>query len=486
MSKSDDYISLHNMYLLTKQRADDLQEQLTEKNDMMATREKAIKHTEDLTRELCVAILAKDKSEIVLGKQYSWNKVPLDDLITKALKSYKENNLKKARILSETLDLAEERRMQAESLADQISQIMQGGNVADPDSVKQAIKEAKAAKGDASPVSPNVHNNVQVIVEENRDAAIVVDGEMKNISEMCNIAEDVALTASAIPTVHSKKKNQRIEQEREKAAMAHVIDLKVFMDKMSDVMWDVLYVIGTEGCTKYSDIESAVVKKNGDELRKSKIRVATTDLVKMKIINVENVKLPLSPRTFLHWLSDIGKRIYRAKYEKAPITSLVERVIAEHDNVEHGFGILDIEKVLEEKKIYKNISSWNRSNPIPVDNGRSYIPDLICKREKYTEYIEYERGFHTQTDFNAKCNKMSQVTRFLNFVVPNKEVLKHVSKQVDAWVEKRGLKSVENLRVRITTAIAIRDTEPGANSLNWLIEYDFKKGAEPIRKPEDF
>ena len=486
MSSKNDFLSLQQMYLLTKQRADDLQEQLNEKNDMMAAREKAIKHTEDLTRDLCVTILAKDKGEMVLGKPYSWSKVSLDELITKASKSYKENNLKKARILSETLDLAEERRMQAESLADQISQIMQSGNIADPDSVKQAIKTASETKGADSPVSPNIHNNVQVIVEENKDAAILVDGEMKNISEMCNIAEEVALTASAIPTVHSKKKNQRLEQEREKAAMAHVVDLKVFMDKMSDIMWDVLYVIGTDGLTKYSDIEAAVAAKNGEDLRRSKIRVATTDLVKMKIVNVENVKLPLSPRCFLHWLSDIGKRIYRAKYEKAPTTSIVERVIAEHDNVEHGFGILDIEKVLEEKKIYKSISSWNRSNPIPVDNGRSYIPDLICKREKYTEYIEYERGFHTQTDFNAKCNKMSQVTRFLNFIVPNKEVLKHVSKQIDAWVEKRGLKSVENLRVRITTAVAIRDTELGANSLNWLVEYDFKKGAEPIRKPEDF
>lgn len=482
----DDYLSLQHMYLLMKQRADDLQEQLTQKNEMMAARETSFKHTEDLIRELCNTILAKDKKEMVLGKPYSWGKVPVDELISKAIKSYKERNLEKARILSETLDLAEERRMQAESLAEQISQIMQSGNIADPDSVKQAIKDASDSKGADSPVSPNVKNNVQVIVEEDKDAAIVVDGEMRNISEMCNIAEDVALTASAIPTVHSKKKNQRIESEREKAAMAHVVDLKIFMDKMSDVMWDVLYAIGTEGCTRYSEIEAEVLKKNGEDFRKSKIRIATTDLVKMKLINVENVKLPLSPRTFLHWLSDIGKRIYKAKYGKQPVTSLVEKVIAEHDNVEHGFGILDIEKVLNDKGIYKSISSWNRANPIPIENGRSYIPDLICKREKYTEYIEYERGFHTQSDFNAKCNKMSQVTRFLNFVVPNKDVLKHVSKQIDAWVEKRGLKSVENLHVRITTAIAIRDVELGANSLNWLVEYDFKKGAAPIRTPDDF
>lgn len=474
---------LQSKYLLQKQRADDLQEQLNEKNDRMANREKQVKHTEDLIRDLCSEILAKDKDEMVLGQAYSWGKVPIDTLIVKAQKSLKVQNETKARLLIETSNLAEERRLQNESFEDQLSQIMKGGNPFDPNSVKESIKNSEARNGGKSIVSSTANNSVEIIVEEENDAAIEVDGEMRNLSELINIAEDVAITSSSIPTVQSKTKNQRIEMEREKAIMSHVVDLNAYMEKMNDIMWDVVEVIGSEGCPRYSDIEARIIAKRGEDTKRSKIRVASSDLVKMKIINVTNVKLPLSPRAFLHWLSDIGKRIYRAHFGKQAVISEVEKVIAEHDNAEHGFGIIDIAKELEAKQIYKSVSAFNRSNPINLGNGRTYIPDIVCKKEKYSEYIEYERGLHTQPDFNTKCNKMAQVTRFLNFVVPNKEVLKHIMKQIEAWANKRGQKSIENLKVRVTTAVAIRNGN--SDAINWIVEYDFKKGLDPVKVPED-
>ena len=79
---------------------------------------------------------------------------------------------------------------------------------------------------------------------------------------------------------------------------------------------------------------------------------------------------------------------------------------------------------------------------------------------------------------------MARVTRYLNFVAPNKEVLiKFIKPKIDSWIETRTQESLRNITIRLTTAIAIRDAATQGNEA-WLIIYNLNKGTEPIKNIE--
>lgn len=483
MAKKD-YETMHHTLLLKEQRIRDLEEEIKEKNTVIEKKRVESAHTEDLMRDLCTTILAKDRSEMVLGKPYTWRKVKIDDLITKAKNSYKAYTLERARILGETLDLAETRRQEAESLADQLSQLMQNSNLsgAEPELVQEAQKSVDSIKAPNALREAVESGGVQMVIEDDKDGLYEANGEMRTMEELMNIAEKVAITANGVPVVPSSKKNDRLAQARENATLAHVVDLQKYMDDFNDEMWAIVEIIGSLGIPKYNDIEAKIKEKY--DMKDSKIRTAIKTLSNTRVVSQIKINLPLSPNVFLFNLTDIGQRIYRIHFGQKPVQNELDRVIAEHDNAEHGYGILDIEKVLKDKGYYQEISSFNRSKPIQLGNGKSFVPDLICKKGKFTEYIEYERGHHTQNDFNAKCNKMAQVTRYLNFIVPNQDVVKILMRQIDSWAEKRGQKSLEGIKVRISTSFAIRKSDE--RGINWIVEYDFRNGLKPTKVPEDF
>ena len=44
--------------------------------------------------------------------------------------------------------------------------------------------------------------------------------------------------------------------------------------------------------------------------------------------------------------SEIGVRLFRKKFNMQPVLSETAKIIKEHDNLEHGYSIVDLEKVL--------------------------------------------------------------------------------------------------------------------------------------------
>ena len=91
---------------------------------------------------------------------------------------------------------------------------------------------------------------------------------------------------------------------------------------------------------------------------------------------------------------------------------------------------------------------------------------------------------HTQADFNEKCNKMTQVTRYLNFVVPNKDILiKRLIPQINTWIESRDARSLKNIKIRLTTALTLKDADM-RNDKCWQVIWDLRKGAAPVKTIE--
>ena len=469
------YKTLLSKYNVAVARCRDLEEQNSVNMRHWREEEERFKKIEDLARKLCEMILAKDHTEMVLGENRSWYSTPVDELIQRAMKSYKAYNQETTRILNAIQDEAEKRRSKIEGLEDQIQQYLAGSGFIAP------IGQSKQDDGDelVPAVKPGVQaGKIELIIEEDSDGSDEED--VKAISELIEISEQTKLTTNAVPVNDAVQKVRTREKERDNAVMAHMVDLTEFEKRMNDTMWYILFLLGSEGIAKYPEFERRVMGDIPGTV-KSKVRIATQELYKMKALDQESLYLPLTPKVSVYKLTDIGARLYRKRYDKVPVESEIDRVRKEHDNLEHGYGIMDLERVLSECGRYREVHIFNRSRAITVSGNRKYVPDVVALpvQGNFTEYIEYERGFHTQPDFNAKCNKMCKVTRFVNFVAPNKTVLmKKLRPQVETWIQERGIESIRNIRVRLTTPSELKNSDPNDA---WLIVYDLSKGPEPVK-----
>lgn len=484
--KETQYNALLNKYNILVARCRDLEEQNETNLKHWKEEEEKFKKVEDQARKVCEAILAKDRREMVLGVNSSWYSTPVVDLLVRALKSYKAYNQETTKIMNDIQATSETRRAKIESLQDQIQQFLSGNSDYLParDEEISAEDSALPPPSSDSPEAPAQYRaaaeagKIQLIIEEPGD--VEVEGEMQPISELIEIGEQTKMLPNAVPIKDSTKKARILEQKKEESILAHMVDLNELKKRFNDAMWDVLEIIGSEGFAKYPDIERSAVEKF-PEIMKGRLRTATQQLYRMKVLDQEVLNLPLTPRVFIYHLTDIGERLYRSRFEKAPVESERDKVRREHDNIEHGYGIMDLEVVLRESGRYKEIHIFNRKRAIPLPNHRQYIPDIICipKQGSYTEYIEYERGTHVQDDFNVKCNKMCKVTRYLNFVAPNRSVLlKRLQPQIEAWIASRSIESLRNIRIRLSTPMELRTSNI---SDAWLIVYDLNKGPAAIK-----
>lgn len=489
MSSKQDEILL-SQYNLLLSRYKELSEQYKEKLEQWSEREAYFKSIEQAARKLCEAILVKDSNEMKLGSNYSWQGLSIDEMLHKAANSFRSYNKNRTELMQHLLDLAEKRQFQIESLEDQISQFISGtSNTASPSlSTEEIVATAEKKKQieEAKDRAPNMvkaaaeSGKVQMIIEDSDE--VEIEGEMTQVKDLIEKNEQAKLTSHSIPIQESSKKKKKIKKAKDDAIMAHVVDLHVYEDLMTDSMWEVMRIIGSYGISKYPEIEAKALEET--DLRKTKIRSSTQSLFRMDAILQEVLNLPLSPKCFVYKLSDIGYRLYKIKYGKDPVESELDKIIKEHDNPEHGYGIIDVVKILNGSGFYQEVTGFNRKNAITLKDGKQYIPDIICVTKRYKEYIEYERGYHTQSDFNEKCNKMTQVTRFLNFVTPNKEVLmKRLVPQIDAWIASRDPRSLRNIKVRLTTALALKDADMKDDSC-WQVIYDLRRGAAPIKTIE--
>ena len=69
--KDREYDALWAKYNTAIAQVQDLREQLATKQEQWSQRDKEFKRLEKLMRELCEAICAKDRKEMVLGENYS-------------------------------------------------------------------------------------------------------------------------------------------------------------------------------------------------------------------------------------------------------------------------------------------------------------------------------------------------------------------------------------------------------------------------------
>ena len=273
-----------------------------------------------------------------------------------------------------------------------------------------------------------------------------------------------------------------IEPRKTAPVSSHVVDLNDTENKFNDMMWMMVETIGKEGFARYPDIAQHI-SGQVPEFVDNRLRRAANSLVGMNVLKRTDLNLTLVPNMILYCLSDIGERLFRKRFNIAPVESEIVRVIKEHDNLEHGYGILELGQLLANSGKYKSVHVYNRVNAVKFKDGTQYIPDIICLQNdnRFSVFYEYERGTHTQKDFNAKCDKMCRVTRTMNFVAPNRKIMiKRLLPQIEAWIRTRGRESIVRQIIRLTTSKELQTCSLSDES--WLIVFDMSKSDKPESK----
>lgn len=455
------------MYNVLLQQNKTLSEQNEYRNEEMRKREERFSVIEKNIRDVCEEILANDKSEITSDD--FWGKIDVNELMKRTTASYRKYNKERSNILKQLVDLAESRRFEIEDRLEEIAILKANGNYEETMKQKEVDAVVKQMPNDIRKAAED--NEVKVIIEDETDNLAIID-------EVLNYATQSKPTAKSIPTVASETKTSYANVIKEQRATLHTVDINLITSKFTELCWLFVKAVGEKGYSLYSDIEKYVVGAIKDDenakVTQAKLRTVSQQLINQGVVSATQVDRPLCGRTICYQLTDIGTRIYTEKYKDRPVLSEIQMLIAEHDNPEHGYGIVDLAEVMRESSEYKKVSSNNRKNPLIISETSKYVPDIIALHKSgETQYIEYERGFTAKADFIAKCNKMARFGNTLYFVAPNAKVLEKLVKSVTDW--KGSLKNKEHdRRVRLSTAKYIKDHTAGTLA-SWKVT--FEKGS---------
>lgn len=524
MAKDKEYEILFQQYQRAIAKAKDLQEQLDTKNDQWQQRNGDFDIIEKNVRELCEDILAKDNKEMVLGRDYSWATTPVNELILKARKVFKEYNASRTDLMRKIMDTSEDRRDQIESLKEQIifmkTQGVQSGQseLSEDELQEQIDKELEEKKKqeqvikDSKSMSPAVQQAIKsgnldvstfheamseggiYVVEEDFDLDDdeIVDGQVVRISkekklrkEAVEDASKMKLTKKSIPITKSKKAINDKKELKKKLDKEYTMNILSDLEKkISEHGWVIIDVIAKYGHSKANVIiEQALLEaeKSGLKTSKSRMRTNLTDLSNIGILKKEPVHSPYT-KFFAYSLTTEGARIFKAKYNEEPILSEMDRIIAEHDNVEHGYGIKEVSERIVQSECFETVEIWNRKNNVITISGNiTYIPDIVCtsKNGEHT-YIEYELNNYGQRQFNIKCNKINACTNTINFIVPDRVKAEQIMEKLVKWAETKPKDGkMRHVIVRVTTAGALNGEIDLTLHESWMYTYRPAKDKEP-------
>lgn len=484
MAKDVEYEALISKYRILVARTKDLQEQLTQKQEQLDKIQAENKITDDATRSLCETILAKDRKEMTLGEKSStWRSSSTRQLIKKAEMSFEEyvsNWTDKMKEIAASLESAHD---DYESLLSQMRREKYdcGEEVPTREEIEQQVKADQEQKKMEVKMSEQEKKAQQSGIETVLDDGTIAPEYGEMIEEANNIKRDVQsskLTSKTITRADSPERKKQKEQIQVKSVKMHAVNIADYAARMNQpYYWDILEAIGEAGISKYTEIQIYVHEKN-PTITAQTIRNAHKEMLSMGLIDHIQISMPSVSKTYVDKLTYAGEETFKYHFEKVPCECELQKVIRYHDNPEHGYGILETARILEEKGIYDSVSCFN--DPIKLNENQnrnhSYVPDIKVTKGKGTFYYEYERGLHTQEDFNDKCDKMLSLNRYLNFVVPNiPDINDKMIGKINNWIKTKPKDALKNVRIRLTTPQILKAGDMD-NYTGWVVVYEFSKG----------
>lgn len=239
---------------------------------------------------------------------------------------------------------------------------------------------------------------------------------------------------------------------------------------IGDLGMKILQIMAYEGISEEKELVPAVsdviLLSTGQLVSNDSIRRSIQTLSFNLLIEIEEVNTGIRRFNVLK-LTENGRKFMGHNFRRKRVESECERFIREHANIHHGYLIKEVKKVLEDKKVYDEISTGREENFIRIGDGRACIPDVICKSGDKRFFYEVECGTHKQLDFNEKCNKLAMLTREIVIVGQNRQVVgDSLKKQVENWIDKEWESLIKwDVEVYLTTITDLKNDK-------WTYCYD--------------
>lgn len=178
-----------------------------------------------------------------------------------------------------------------------------------------------------------------------------------------------------------------------------------------------------------------------------------------------------------------GSNLYRMKYgEKPQIFSEADKLKREHGSLEHGYCILFCAEAIQESNVFKEVSIYNRRNPVRVEGSKlEFVPDIICKDENgRVLLVEYELDHYDQRDFNGKTKKILLASDTANWITSNQKILDSLVEKTKKLLREEGSSFLfQDKVIRLTTYANIKGLDLRQDK-NWKYVFYPSKGSEPV------
>lgn len=408
-------------------------------------------------RRFLERILAKSPAEISAshGKEYSWSSLPTMELLAKAIAAYDLHNKTRTELMRSIQAIAEQRSQMIEDITTQYealkAELGEGRSHAMPE--KKVSKETMARVNYTLQKAVEEGGAKVEVVQEEEDASLEDIKQLAEMQAAGNVLDAKEQNISITPSQFLRQKAQNLAANATSVILLSADDIRKEMDENH---WAILSLIGNFGLDNIQDIAAKTkeLTEKGEKIvagtteydpafKDTTLRNTLKALVKLQLLSEEKLSLPMGNKN-LYRLTDKGVVFYmESSGGVAPVKSQYDLVVANHDNAEHGYGILALAKALEDSGFYSSVSTDREKNTIK-QKDRAYIPDIIAIRKEKTRrgnkmynYFEYERNTHHLNDFLIKLNKMALATRHIYLIAPNMEVVKGLKAKVDKWIESR-------------------------------------------------
>lgn len=428
--------------------------------------EQEYKKLKGLTESLCKSIVSNQYNISQLGGNSILHDLDIYKLIDFTRLDYQKQKIEMMNTLKKLNEQIKAQQIVIDSLKQQLTQVMIKNN---KDITLEEVQDANIIDNSEliNPPTPKVAR-----IERNSIGKVrtldTIDDKNKNNASTSSVSYDTSPVIDfAKNRIHSNTSTDNQNSSNHVPTLT-IENIDTYMSAMTDIMWDIMEAIGTEGFAKSNDIVNWIEKKSPNKYAKSNILNSLTTLKKMNILTAENVSTGYR-RFQIFRFSPKGEEMFRAYFKREPVESEIDKIIRDHDNVVHGYTIKDACELLINYHNCVYATMDRQEVTIKLPNGETYIPDIIAEKENGEKmYIEVELGNTPQKDFNAKCTKMLQVTNNLYFITDTDETMrKKLEGQVSMWILSMGGKE----KITGTTIYLTTMTQLSKGSFSKVLKY---------------
>lgn len=481
MVADNDYRELLNKYNILISKYDDMVETNSQNEAEWKREEAEYNDLCDRVRELCENIFNKSQEvQNTSGKN-------MQELVHSTKLVFEEYSHKRNEIIKYIVKESEDKSAEIENLKNKISQILVSENSSTSanttnteNDIDDEVEEINEPEKEEKP-----HSKLKSFgKKKSKNIETVIEGDADEEEKSRNLiaaaaAENTSDIIKKTPAFSPSFKAPKPKVSREPSGEDYD-KVKATADRLKDLHWEILTTIGKYGYSRMTKIVDAF----GGRRTEGTIRQGINTLKSMGLLAVDPAVNPFSKNLMVYHITEAGSMVYKYKYHQNPVKSEMKKIIIEHDNLEHGYGILFLyELMLQDPVRFTEVSMFNKQNPIDYGSGNNkevYIPDIRFKENgKTLTFYEYERGNQGQLDYERKMNKLLRVTRYIYFIVDTKDTLDKMIKIVSKWVDKKNPKELDGCKLKICTATYFRDKLITNKTALWQAEYDFSKSLKP-------